>query len=516
LIPLKRHLLPVAALWTVAFLAYANSFRGGLIFDSVGLILEDARLSAPTAANLHRILTEDYWSTATHSGLYRPLTKLAFLVNSGDSPASYHWFNFLIHAVNITLLYLLGLALLGRTELALLWAALWGLHPVLTESVTNVAGRADLLAGFAVLAGLLCHIRGWRVALAAVATIGIFSKESAVVLVAAMALYDIAFRRRDWRSYISVAIPFGLFVWARSRVFHGMTMGAFPFTDNPIAGAGFSSGRLTALKVIGRYLGLLLWPAQLSCDYSYNEVALAGWGDFGALLSLAVVVAAAIVALYQWRRRPLVFFCAGLFFAALAPTSNLIVPIGSIMAERFLYVPAIGFAGCAVVLLGKGWGRWLLAAACLLLAVRTYTRNNDWSDERSLWASAVVAAPDSYKTHMSAAGGLPLQAAAQEMDRALAIVDPLPDARNVAILYINAGGLFRDLGDAAPPAARAPWYRRSLETLERAERIQNAAGSVRWYQLYEELAATWQRLGNPERAAANCAIARQIAPAACK
>jgi tetratricopeptide (TPR) repeat protein len=159
------------------------------------------------------------------------------------------------------------------------------------------------------------------------------------------------------------------------------------------------------------------------------------------------------------------------------------------------------------------WTRWILGAACVLIAARTYARNDDWRDEHTLWASAVQIAPASYKTHMAAAGGLSLQAAQVELDRALAILDPLPDARNVPIAYVNAGGLYRDMGDAAPPPNRAAWYRKSLETLLRAQRIQAAAGTVVWYQLYEELSETYRRLGDADQAALSLFQATLAAPA---
>jgi len=105
-----------------------------------------------------------------------PLTTFSYLLNytvfgNGPHPAGYHWVNFALHAVNIALVYLLGLLLFQESKLkervAFALAAVWSLHPVLTESVTNIVGRADLLAGFGVLAGLLCHIHGgaasgWR------------------------------------------------------------------------------------------------------------------------------------------------------------------------------------------------------------------------------------------------------------------------------------------------------------------------------------------------------------------
>src|SRR5207302_8413906 len=122
---------------------------------------------------------------------------------------------------NIALVYLLALLLLGDGK-AFAMAAVWALQPVLTESVTNIVGRSDLLAAFGVLAGLLCHIRGarahgrhklaWLVALAAVTAAGLFSKESAIVVVAIILLYDFTFASWEtWRSripgYAAVALP---------------------------------------------------------------------------------------------------------------------------------------------------------------------------------------------------------------------------------------------------------------------------------------------------------------------
>ena len=62
--------------------------------------------------------------------------------------------NFLLHGVNVALVYALGILIFETTAPAWALAAIWGLHPALTESVTNVVGRADLLSTMGVLAGL--------------------------------------------------------------------------------------------------------------------------------------------------------------------------------------------------------------------------------------------------------------------------------------------------------------------------------------------------------------------------
>ncbi len=146
------------ALWAFALLAYSNSFRAGLAFDNAAVILQDSRIRAATPENLHLILTEEYWYNRMTTGLYRPLTTFSYLLNyaifgNGPHPAGYHWVNFALHAVNIALVYLLGLLLFQESKLkerlALALAAVWAVHPVLTESVTNIVGRADLLAASA-------------------------------------------------------------------------------------------------------------------------------------------------------------------------------------------------------------------------------------------------------------------------------------------------------------------------------------------------------------------------------
>jgi len=156
--PLRRALL-LAAIIGLTFFAYSNSFHALFLFDNDQVILRDTRVQAVTSDNIRRILTHSYWE-ANPTGLYRPFTTLSYLFNfavlgNGPNPPGYHWFNFILHGVNIGLVYALGLAIFEQTPAALLMAAIWGLHPVQTESVTNIVGRADMLAAFGVLAALL-------------------------------------------------------------------------------------------------------------------------------------------------------------------------------------------------------------------------------------------------------------------------------------------------------------------------------------------------------------------------
>jgi len=543
------------------FFAYFNCFRSVFLFDSKTIVLDDPRVHAATAENLAAIFSKGYWYLNQDPTLYRPLTTLSYLFNyailgNGANPAAYHWVNILLHIANVLLLYALGRILFRRTAPALMLAAVWAVHPVLTEAVTNIVGRADLLAALGVLAGLLCHIRAsaatggrraaWLLGLSAAAAIAVFSKESGVVLILLMLLYDAAFRPASWRAalpgYAAAALPAALFFYMRTHVLAALPAANTLFVNNPLLGAGFVVWRLTAIQVIGRYLWLLLWPATLSCDYSYNQIPLFqgtfhNWADWATVLSLAVCLAAAALAVWCWRKNKPAFFCIGLFFIALAPASNLAMRVGTIMAERLLYLPAAGFLGCLVLALCAAIARleerspgaekrilWALGIVCAALCLRTQLRNSDWQTGRALWGSAASAAPRSYKTHQNLAvelfgepGGI--GPAIAEDEKALAILHGLAPAQQDPLPYVDAGAHLRAKGDAVrasgiPDAAAqaAAWYRKSLLTLQEGEQIDRAVaqaalranraagrrpGPLGQHLLYQELAQSYLRLGRP-------------------
>src|SRR5580658_7433598 len=173
--PRARVWLAACVLTIVALLAWRNSVESGFVFDNKTLLLEDDRVHKATPENVALILHHTYWWPNEESGLYRPITTLSYLFNyailgNADRPAGYHWINVLLHAGNVLLVFALARRLVaGQVNVwpSFLMAAVWAVHPVLTESVTNIVGRADLLAGMTLLGGLLVYLKsqeasGWR------------------------------------------------------------------------------------------------------------------------------------------------------------------------------------------------------------------------------------------------------------------------------------------------------------------------------------------------------------------
>lgn len=297
----RRRLAWVAgALGLLTLLAYANSFQAGLTVDNKLIIGLDPRIQSVSAGNLRLIFSENYWWPFARGDLYRPLTTLTYLCNyavlgNGASPFGYHVINLALHLANVVLAFLLLRRLGASSTVAWLAAAFFAVHPIQTEAVTNIVGRADLLATCAVLSAAICYVRasdqsGARklLSLAAVGAItctGVVAKESALSVVGFAVLYDLLWRwpaskgeslrirlrlalhtfvLRGWTAFFPAI---GLFWWTLFQLGPALAPAGLAFTDNPILFALPLQGWLTAIGVLGRYLALLGfpddWPATI-------------------------------------------------------------------------------------------------------------------------------------------------------------------------------------------------------------------------------------------------------------
>jgi protein O-mannosyl-transferase len=363
-----------AALAAIAVAIYSDSLWNGFTLDSSFILLHDPRIQKATTDNLTLILTKDYWFPNFYSELYRPFTTLTFLFNyavlgNGSNPFGYHLVNLLLHVGNAWLVFALAWRFLRRLWPAFFAAALWTAHPIATEAVANLVGRCDELAAMAILGGVLLYVRSatltggrrWLAAAAlfVISLLGLFSKELATVLIAMMLLWDLVrgpntvreWVERRWPYYAAAMASLAIFAAARIMVFRAAPPAEIPMVDNPLVAAPFWLARLTAFKVLLGDLWLLVFPLNLSSDRSYNQIPLATGFDVAAWGGLLIAVVLLAVAVARRRKDPLMFWCAGFFGIALLPVSNLAIVIGSIMAERFLYLPAAAFAIAAAVLI---------------------------------------------------------------------------------------------------------------------------------------------------------------------
>jgi len=405
-----RRVLPYVLLMLLVFGAYASSLPGIFAYDDFSTVVRNPFLKS--ARGMRYLFSSQYYKLFGEYS-YRPLVTLTYFVDFaawGLRPTGYHATNLAIHAVMVLLVYALVKELSGKRVAGFVGAALYAVHPVLTDAVNGISFREDLLAGVFYMGAFLLYVKGrkaGRNGLVAVSVVlfvaALLSKEIAVALPIMLLAYELAFRPGGRKSgacwvgvFFAMAICFGLL---RLSVLHdpGEEPAGYP-------GGSFGTNVLTVGWVFARYVGLVLFPRDLSVHHYVPAVM--GLGDPRAAVGIAAVVCYAGVTALSMKLDRRVGFGLVWCPVALLPVMN-VIPIANIMAERYLYLPMVSYAlvwGGVLVGVGKirGWGSVVRVAALVLipaLCLATAVRNLDWSNEVRLWEKAVEVYPGSSRAH---------------------------------------------------------------------------------------------------------------------
>jgi Flp pilus assembly protein TadD len=426
----------VALLILLAILPYANTLLNDFayVYDDKAQIIDNPYVHS--FRFLGQIFTTPVWSHAgaeAFTGYYRPMMTFGFLVCHqlfGPLAYGFHLANLLLHAGVVCLLYLLTLRLFRDRRVALVAAGLFALHPIHTEPVDWISGVTELEVTFFYLFTFWFFLSlaapedspsvgagGWRrlgvhAALLTSFVLTIFSKEQAVTLPLLAAIYEHAYRRdRAETTWAQKLLRYGglWLVTLGYGIFRLRFLGALarPQAFNQLT--GFETV-LSALSLLGQYLGKLFWPVHLMGFRPFQKSE--SLGDPAVLAGLAAL-ALCISAFILFRRRaPAISFGVAWFLVTLAPVLNARWLGKYVFSERYLYLPSVGFcwaiawAGAALwqrVARGRTleraaviFGACVLAALC---AVRTFTRNRDWRDDITLLTRTLAVQPQDALLH---------------------------------------------------------------------------------------------------------------------
>ena len=432
---MRRGTFTFVGLMAVVLLAaglYVNTLPNDFVNDDIEVVVTN---TAAQHLDLGTIFGTPSWWGRFRNG-YRPLATLSYAINhavSGPRPTAYHATNGFLHALVGVLVFLLLRRLSGAEWPALLAALLFVAHPIDTEAVATVSGRAEILAALAVLVALYADVlsyesgpgaRRWGARAATVGALAaaLLSNENAVTAVLLLAVTDWWLRcRGSWSKFVaglrgSRGLLYGALLLV-AAVYGGWRVhvegGASPVNAamNPLLQESLGVRLINAVAIVGRYLFLLVVPWHLSADYMIGTLPVlhSPWSApvlSGALALLAVIAIAVVSA----RRAPLVTW--GVLFAACTygVVANIAFPAPAMMAERWMYLPAIGF--CVAVVFGVTALvrsvelpvlRTVSAGVALLvlagLGIRTIVRNRDWHDQERVWRATVQVFPDSFRAN---------------------------------------------------------------------------------------------------------------------
>lgn len=460
--------------------AYVNALPNGFVWDDFLVLVDNDAVR--DLSNLPRFFSDP--STGANSpslNHYRPVRTTVYSVAYqlfDGKPFGYHALNLIVHMANVTLVLLLVSGLGVRRLAAGFVAAVFAVHPLTTEVVASVTGLGDLLFAFFYLLALLIHVqyvtagrqRWWLGAFVYGAfVLSLLSKESALSLPLAVLSVDLLLNRtqgRKRRGFGYAAYVSGLFAVAvlylvtRDTLLGGLAPGEY-------AGVTFVRTMAMQMTVLARYLQLTVLPFGLSVRHvipvpeSYLEPLI--------VFSTLLVGGVAVLGISCVKRRPHVSFGIAWFFVTLLPVMNIVPLPGSMMGERFCYLPLIGIAYAAAQFLPErrpgtadlrtASAFWLVAAAVLsFFLLATVRRNRDWRNNLTIFESAVRVSPWSNAVRLMLAREYEQLGRTQDARRQLAAA--AANTNQYSALYNRMADRAYDAADFEE--ARA-WYGRALK-----------------------------------------------------
>lgn len=403
----------------VTIVVYSNAFSGSFQFDDFSTIADNPHLNS--------------WRTFVGhlDHMVRPVLYATFLTDRtlfGENETGYHVLNLLLHlACGILVSVALTRAVTENDRHVPFWtAALFLIHPIQTETVTYISGRATGLMAFFYLLALVLYVkmtecrrdgsphRTYLLGAIVSFALALGTKETAMTFPLALLLWDVTIRRLDGvalrKSVISSHLPFWLVLlaaaaWAswhpRYSALARFSLDIRPLTEN----------LLSEINALTHVLVLFFVPWKQSFDHDLP--ALHSMVEWPLPFDLMVLGGLGAAALSAARRLPLLSFGIGWFFLQLLPTS--VIPRNDLLSERNLYLASIGLLLAIAVLasrLARGLGvsaqrpaparigaLGLAVLLVLTLALLTVQRNELYGDPVLLWSDTVAKSPRKARPH---------------------------------------------------------------------------------------------------------------------
>jgi protein O-mannosyl-transferase len=465
---IERPVLASIIIFFLVLLVFGNTLFHKFCYDDHKVIVENTFIISPR--NIPGLFSSEYFSRNPEKS-YRPVVTASYFSDHflfSKSPAGYHFINLLIHAlVSVSVYFFLGTFIKNR-KAQLFSALLFALNPLTCEAVNCISFREDLLAGLFVMSAWCVAFAGKRISFprallsSVFILLAFFSKESAVPLIMMFFLFLYLNKER----YIFTQEQSKKIFIKNTEVFSVLMISCFIFyfiirffvmkPENieitRVLGGSSGIARFYAPFFFLKAWKLFIFPVFLNADYVFHHInsfftyqAISGWIFAIFYISLCIV---------QYRAgNKKVFFALLWVLLFFLPASNL-VPLTNSFAERYLYLPLMGFVilpGLGLELLFRSGNNkmfrkinYSMIIIILVIAYLSIQRNLVWGTDKTLWTSTLEREPDSVR----ALNGVALvligednpEKAGELLEKAMKI-DPrdYKTANNLAIAYLRTG-----------------------------------------------------------------------------
>lgn len=385
-----RKIIHIGLLFFLIFGLYSNVLDGPFLWDDEALVKNNAAIT--DWRNIPDFFSFRAWPTEDQTSFYRPVQMITYVFDHalwGLDPYGYHLTNVFLHFLVCACMYGFFRAILSAPFASFCAVALFAAHPVHTEAVSYISGRADILAAFFLVCTLfgayyflILKKKAVYVLPLLIAFLGaLLSKEIATVacVLACVCVYKKSDRRIIPYGFVLALIIMTILYWY-------LRLGATEFgVAYDIYEFSVAERLRLALTVFAKYFILMLAPVSLHMEYAVFPPERFSSPVF--ILSALFTVGALSSIVYLRKRSQFnAVFGALWYIVFLLPVLNFI-PINATFAEHWVYVPMIGLifllAHCTACISTKKIRVIFLVCGIGvigLMGYRTYQRNYDWTD----------------------------------------------------------------------------------------------------------------------------------------
>jgi len=415
----------------LALALYAVTLGGTYVYDDAIVVALDDRVKNP---KLWRQFWTGQWIHGALDNLYRPLVSQSFGLQwwlHGDRIWAFHLVNVLLHAGASALVAELGRRL-ANWRVGLFAGLLFACHPIHSEAVAGLVGRAELACAVGLFGAMVLFLkqpmttpRAW--AIFALGLLAMLSKEQGLLLPALLAALVPVRRNQKLPPAAADSTPdqrhaqrqamlltFALVIWSASALIvlreeilklkFEWERGFLDLAMQPLVKSPPADRWLIPLALLGKYFQLLIVPTRLSVDYGLAVIgSTINRGNPYLYLGAAVLIAAIFgAAICLHRRKWVALFCLLAMALTYAPASNVVI-LATIFGERLMYLPSaflLILLAIALTRLPRPAANVLLLLLLVLGCLRTWTYVQKWNDRDAFYEYSLNLQPKSLKIHL--------------------------------------------------------------------------------------------------------------------
>lgn len=500
----------------VSFVLYGKTLSYGYTQDDA-IVITDNMYTKDGISGIPGILGNDTFygffkkegkQFLVEGGRYRPLTLVFFalgwnifgeekgapLDGTPTSAMYFHFFTVFFYGLTGIVLYLLFIKMLRPSKgdnfsffVSFIAAILFITHPIHTEVVANIKGQDEIIALLGSLTALYFSLKGYYEKNKMFTSIGVvafflalLAKENPITFLAVLPLTYFVFTKAKTNEIVKQSVPFLLvgivFIIIRQNILGGgFGSENMELMNNPFIKIengeyiAYSSGEkiATIFYTLGQYVKLLLFPHPLTHDYYPYHIETMTFGNWRVILSFLIYAGMGIYTLIGLLKKDIVSFGIAFYIITLSIVSNIVFPVGTNMAERFLFMPSVGFClviGVLVYRLAKylsgknklNSSSFMIPIAftglvVLLFSYKTNDRNSAWESNYKLFSTDIEVSKNSAKLRNSM-GGSTIEAAAKlpetNPERNILLKEAIVHLKEATRIHPNYKNAYLLLGNA--------------------------------------------------------------------